>query len=209
MEAEARQGWVSGFVKTVHVEHAELGVQHVDLHGEGASLGGVLSSLVTGAVSLSAVDVEQVVHEQTVYVPRLVASGVKPSAAAKAPVRADATYLITGGFGALGLVFAARLIEEGARNVVLLSRSGANSESAQAELKKLQATGARVEALKCDVSDVRSVRAMLSSLGKSWPPVRGMLHSAGVLDDATIENQSLERFERVFSSKVRVRWSRM
>jgi myxalamid-type polyketide synthase MxaE and MxaD len=117
-------------------------------------------------------------------------------------VREDATYLITGGFGALGLVFAARLIEEGARNVVLLSRGGASSESAQAELKKLQEMGARVEAIKCDVSDGKSVRAMLATVGKSWPPVRGVLHSAGVLDDATIENQSLERFERVWTGKV-------
>ena len=117
-------------------------------------------------------------------------------------LRADATYLITGGFGALGLVFAARLIEEGARNVVLLSRSGAGSASAEAELAKLRGSGARVEAVKCDVSDARSVRAMLSSVGKSLPPVRGVLHSAGVLDDATIENQSVDRFERVFGAKV-------
>jgi hypothetical protein len=203
-EVEARQGWVSGFVKTVHVEHAELGLQHVDLQAEGSSLGNVLASVVSGAVSLSLMDVEQVVREKTVYVPRLVESVVKPSGTAKASVRADATYLITGGFGALGLVFAARLIEEGARNVVLLSRSGASTDSAQAALQQLQATGARVEAIKCDVSDSKSVRAMLSSVSKSWPPVRGVLHSAGVLDDATIENQSLERFERVFSPKVRV-----
>jgi NAD(P)-dependent dehydrogenase (short-subunit alcohol dehydrogenase family) len=203
-EPGARQGWLSGFVKTIGIEHGELHARVVDVEPGAEALTNRVCQLVSGAVGLPAGEVELVLRENSLYVPRLVGSQVEVTKEVKAPVRADATYLITGGFGALGLVFAARLIEEGARNVVLLSRSGANSDSAQAELKALQATGARVEAIKCDVSDGQSVLAMLSSVSKSMPPVRGVLHSAGVLDDATIENQSLERFERVFSPKVRV-----
>ena len=48
---------------------------------------------------------------------------------------------------------------------------------------------------------------MLSSVRETMPPVRGILHSAGVLDDATIENQSLERFEKVFLPKVNGAWN--
>ena len=48
---------------------------------------------------------------------------------------------------------------------------------------------------------------MLTSVRETMPPIRGILHSAGVLDDATIENQSIERFEKVFLPKVSGAWN--
>jgi NADPH:quinone reductase-like Zn-dependent oxidoreductase len=126
-------------------------------------------------------------------------------------LRADATYIITGGLGALGLVFARALVEEGARHVVLVSRRGEAAAAGLADVQRLQESAARVEVVQCDVSDLGSVRAMLSAVGQSMPAVRGVLHCAGVLDDAMLENQTVERFERVVAGKVswtRVRGSR-
>ena len=66
--------------------------------------------------------------------------------------RPDATYLITGGFGGLGLTLARWIIEHGGRNVVLMGRSGATSAEAKQALEELQQTGARVVAAKADVT---------------------------------------------------------
>ena len=205
-EASARQAWVSGFVKTLGIEHVELGVRHVDVGaGEEAVLDG-LCRLLEGSVALPEKEAEVALRGARLYVPRLTESKASVSAPGKMGVVPDATYVVTGGLGALGLVFAERLIEEGAENVVLLSRSGAPAPGAEAALEKLRSSKARVEVLKCDVSQQESVRKMFKSVGKSLPPVRGVIHSAGVLDDATVENQSLEKFERVFSSKVDGAW---
>jgi hypothetical protein len=200
--ASARQAWLSGFVKTLGVEHAELGVRHVDV----ASVDD-LGRLLDGSSALPGMEAEVAVRGPRVFVPRLTASKASLSAAGKMHVRPDGTYVITGGLGALGLVFAERLVEEGAGAVVLLSRSGeAGSGPAAEALGRLRASKARVEVVKCDVSQGSSVQEMFRAVGVSLPPVRGVLHSAGVLDDATIENQTVEKFERVFSSKVDGAW---
>ena len=62
--------------------------------------------------------------------------------------RPDATYLITGGFGGLGLTLARWIIEHGGRNVVLVGRSGAASDEAKKALEDLRTTGAQVMAAK-------------------------------------------------------------
>jgi len=202
----AKQGWVSGFVKTVRAEHAELGLKHVDLAGgseEKDSVAAVLAALARGDVVLPHEDVEVAIRENRSFVPRLVACRANLSESKKIPVKEDASYVITGGLGALGLVFAKRLAADGARSLVLLSRRGSDAE-AEKQLAPVRAAGCRVTLMKCDVSDPGSVRSMLKELnGKgSLPQVRGIIHSAGVLDDATVENQTLDRFKRVFPSKV-------
>ena len=205
-EASARQSWVSGFVKTLGIEHVELGVRHVDVGGGDDGVVDGVCRLLDGSMSLPEKEAEVAVRGSRLYVPRLVGSKASISAPGSMGVVPAATYVITGGLGALGLVFAERLIEEGAENVVLLSRSGTSGAAAEAAVEKLRGSKARVEVLKCDVSERESVRKMLKTVGKTLPPVRGVIHSAGVLDDATVENQTVEKFERVFSSKVDGAW---
>jgi len=205
-ESSARQGWVSGLVRCLANEHPELPIRHVDLPhgGEGeAGLTSKLVELVDGQLGMPEHEGQTAIRGDRAYVPRLVTSRVTVSDEARMGVKEEGTYLISGGLGALGLVFARRVIEEGARNLVLLSRNGANTPALESEVAKLQSLGARVEVMKCDVSKLSSVQKMLKDVrGAKLPLVRGIIHSAGVLDDATVENQSVERFERVFSSKV-------
>ena len=61
-------------------------------------------------------------------------------------VRSDATYLITGGLGGLGLLMAQWLVSRGARHLALMGRGGA-SESAKETLKELEQAGARIEVI--------------------------------------------------------------
>ena len=150
-EASARQSWVSGFVKTLGIEHVELGVRHVDVGGGDDGVVDGVCRLLDGSMSLPEKEAEVAVRGSRLYVPRLVGSKASISAPGSMGVVPAATYVITGGLGALGLVFAERLIEEGAENVVLLSRSGASGAAAEAAVEKLRGSKARVEVLKCDV----------------------------------------------------------
>ena len=105
--------------------------------------------------------------------------------AAKPLIQANATYLITGGLGGLGLLTAQWLVEQGARQLVLMGRHAPSSE-AQAALQNLQQQGAEVRVWQADVADGEQLARVLETINASLPPLRGIIHAAGVLDDGVI-----------------------
>ena len=139
------------------------------------------------------------------YVARLVRAPARPVAAEPTPIRADGTYLITGGYGGLGLEFARWLAAHGARHLALLGRRGPGADASDA-LRALEQAGVRVVALRGDVADAAFLRAALAELGRSMPPLRGVFHAAGVLDDAPLLRQDWPAFERVMAAKVQGAW---
>ena len=116
-------------------------------------------------------------------------------------VTADGTYLITGGTGALGLIVARGLLDQGARHIALVSRR-APSPGALETIRELEAHGAVVHVVQADVARSEDVRSLLDNLQRSAPPLRGIVHAAGVLDDGPVIQQSWTRFESVLAPKV-------
>ncbi|HEY0992742.1 MAG TPA: SDR family NAD(P)-dependent oxidoreductase, partial [Kofleriaceae bacterium] len=112
------------------------------------------------------------------------------------PVRGDATYLVTGGTGALGLAAARGLAERGAKHVAVLARGAS----------ELTIGGCTVHPVPCDVADEHAVQRVLVELARTAPPLRGVVHAAGVLDDGIIAQQSWERFEKVLAAKAMGAW---
>lgn len=115
-------------------------------------------------------------------------------------VSPDASYLVTGGFGDLGLQTARILAAQGARHVVLLGRR-ARTE-AEADIRALRDLGVHVHELFVDVGDEAALRSALDGLLPGLPPLRGVVHSVGVLDDGVVEQQSWERYLKVVRPKV-------
>jgi NADPH:quinone reductase-like Zn-dependent oxidoreductase len=103
---------------------------------------------------------------------------VAPSSQQPVTFREDGTYLLTGGLGGLGLVLAEWMVERGARNLVLVGRSGATSAAAKEALAAMQAGRVRRGA-KADYSEVDVARAIGDARGASAP--RGIMHLAAVL----------------------------
>jgi acyl transferase domain-containing protein/predicted O-methyltransferase YrrM len=126
-----------------------------------------------------------------------VAQGPDPAAPA---VRADATYLITGGLGGLGLVVARWLVERGARSLVLMGRRPP-SAAAEAALAALRAAGAEVVVALGDVARAADVERALAGIDGARP-LRGVFHAAGALDDGVLAQQDPARFARVLAAKV-------
>jgi acyl transferase domain-containing protein/NADPH:quinone reductase-like Zn-dependent oxidoreductase/acyl carrier protein len=116
-------------------------------------------------------------------------------------LRSDATYLITGGTGGLGLATAKLFVDRGARHLVLVSRGGANPKTEEM-LKALKAFGAIVVVRNADLSIASDVDSVFQEIRTSMPPLRGVVHAAGILDDAVISGLTRFKFETVMTGKV-------
>jgi myxalamid-type polyketide synthase MxaB len=144
---------------------------------------------------------------QAKHIGKVVVSIAEESEASHStPVSSEGTYLITGGLGALGLKLARWLVEQEAKSVVLVGRRPA-SESAQAEIEQLKQSGAQVVVLAADVSQREEVQRLLEKIELSLPPLRGIIHAAGVLDDGILLQQNWQRFEKVMRPKVLGAWN--
>jgi len=115
------------------------------------------------------------------------------------PIRADASYAITGGFGALGLKAAAWLADRGATSLVIVGRH--EHDDSQVALQSLRAAGVAVRAVVADSTDPIAMRALGASLPDAQP-LRGVVHCAGTLADATLLEQTPDAFVTVAAPKV-------
>ncbi len=115
---------------------------------------------------------------------------------------AKATYLVTGGLGGFGLRTAQWLVTKGAKNLVLISRSGPASAEAQATVTELQARGIKVLATACDVTDRKALSTLFAQIAAKMPPLRGIVHAAVVIEDALIRNTNAEQIRKVFAPKI-------
>jgi acyl carrier protein len=96
---------------------------------------------------------------------------------------------------------------EGARHLVLAGRRGAASPEARQTVKDLEGAGVQVLAEAVDVSDPGQVGRMLKRIAETLPPLRGILHTAMVLDDGALAQLTPERMEKVLSPKARGAWN--
>ena len=119
---------------------------------------------------------------------------------------ADASYLITGGFGGFGLEAAKWMVKHGARNLILVSRRGASDNASKALLATLAEKKVQVMAMAVDLTDEIQVSAMFDEIVAKSPPLKGILHTAAILDDAPIAELNPERIASVMHAKALSAW---
>jgi acyl transferase domain-containing protein/acyl carrier protein len=130
----------------------------------------------------------------------------QPAPTADGRLRADASYLVTGGLGGLGLEVARWMVARGARQLVLAGR-GQPSPSAEDAIATLEAAGARVLVARADVTQPAEVERLFARIDRELPPLRGVVHAAGVLDDGLLLQQTPARFAAVMAPKVAGAWN--
>ncbi|MEB4211290.1 type I polyketide synthase [Mycobacterium sp. 94-17] len=155
------------------------------------------------------------IRGRTTFVPRL-----RPSAgltkAFPTKLTPDATYVVTGGAGALGRTVATYLAERGARHITLLCRSGIPPRDHWASLprehrhhptvdtiRQIEQLGACVSTANVDITDADQVQTWLCNhLREGGRPVRGIIHAAGLVDDQLLVNMNEAAFSNVLAPKI-------
>jgi acyl transferase domain-containing protein/acyl carrier protein len=120
-------------------------------------------------------------------------------------VRGDATYLVTGGLGGLGLSVARWLVASGARSLVLMGRRRPSDDTVSA-IRTLEAEGARVVVASGDVACEEDVARVLSTIEATMAPLRGIVHAAGTRDDGVLSEQTPDRVAAVLAPKLAGVW---
>ena len=197
---DVSQAPIWGLGRVLMQEHPELRCTLVDL-----APGDPERGAETLSAELARDDERQVAWRGGIrHYPRLLPTTDAPEM--EEPATADrGTFLIVGGLGALGLHVARWLAREhGARQLVLASRREPD-EDQLAAVERLRANGARVLIARLDVTDGEQVRELVTSLRE--PPLRGVVHAAGVLDDGVLIQHDAPRLSKVLEAKVRGAWN--
>ena len=201
-EGELSGSALWGFGRTADRELADLPVRMLDLEpGVEAPVGQLAEEMLFPDRQN-----EVLYRGGSRRVPRLVRlAGEAPAAPPR--LRADRSYLVTGGLGGIGLQVAGWLGDRGAGGVVLNGRRAPDPDAGE-RIAALEARGVKVRVAVADVADRAAVDGMLEEIEASeLPPLGGVFHGAGVLADAALSNQDRERFEQVLSPKVLGAWN--
>ena len=114
------------------------------------------------------------------------------------------TYLITGGLGGLGLKFAEWLISQGATHLILSSLHEPNAQT-QTQLDLLKQR-ANVEVFVSDIGQLHDVQNLFKHIQNTLPPLAGIIHAAGKIDDGMLQQLDWSRFENVAQPKIHGSW---
>jgi acyl transferase domain-containing protein/NADPH:quinone reductase-like Zn-dependent oxidoreductase len=134
-----------------------------------------------------------------------VAADGAPAGSSAVAISAAATYWITGGLGALGQETADWLIRAGARHLVLSGRRPP-TDSATLWIRELEQRGAAIRVFQADAADRSQAQFILHEIARTMPPLRGVVHAAGVLRDAALINQRWSEAQDVLRGKAHGAW---
>lgn len=192
VDPESTQFW--GFGRVVGNEYPPLRCRIVDFRGSEEKVDQVASILLTEFR-----ENQIALRQEQAFVPRLISSQAS-KVAEGLPIVEDASYLITGGLGMLGRRAGEWLAKRGAKHVVLVSRREP-TESTNEMISEIEATGCKIHVMLADISERESLERLLRKIAVELPPLRGIIHAAGILEDALLVEQDWESFERVLAPK--------
>jgi phthiocerol/phenolphthiocerol synthesis type-I polyketide synthase D len=138
------------------------------------------------------------IREGRRYVERF--SRAKPNPGATAVVRADGSYIVTGGLGGLGRVVVRWLLGRGAGRLILNGRTEP-SDAARTDLADL-AKSAQVVFVAGDIAAPGTAERLVAAAEETGLPLRGVIHAAGVTGDGIVAALTRDGMEQVWAPKV-------
>jgi polyketide synthase PksN len=193
---------LDGFLRSLRLENPRIDAKRLQLDSDDVTLAAriLLHELHSAAQLDLSVRYRAGLREVRSLV-RLSDAELPAAEASALPLRQGGVYLITGGAGGLGLIFAEFLARQCQAKLVLSGRSPLSSERSD-DLQRLRDLGAEVEYLQADVSEPSAARALIDHCQQAHGGLHGILHSAGVLRDSFLRNKTQEDMAAVLAPKV-------
>jgi surfactin synthase thioesterase subunit/acyl transferase domain-containing protein/acyl carrier protein len=152
---------------------------------------------------------EVVFRGQDTYMPRLNVHQQEDEFQEEAKKRqfsTEGTYLVTG-FKGLGFYFIEWMIRQGARSFALVSRSGEASAEVLEKIDYYESQGCQFKILCADTGNYDDLKTVIDFIDASMPPLKGVVHAAGVIEAKTLTDMNQEEFLRILNPKVKGAWN--
>ncbi|KAJ5425434.1 hypothetical protein N7465_000504 [Penicillium sp. CMV-2018d] len=114
---------------------------------------------------------------------------------------AEATYLIAGGLTGIGRRLTIWMAERGAKHLILLSRNATRKSNSELRAT-LDALGTRYSIRDCDIANEEELRGVVAECLASWPPIKGVIQAAGLLENAMFSNMTHSQWTTAVRPKV-------
>lgn len=187
---------LTGILRTLENEHEEINFLQIDISNEiQAQELNQISHLVFAENTYK----EIAIRENNIY-----ASVIQQQSILNKPkkIHADKTYIVVGGTSGLGLTTVKWLVENKAKKIAVISRSGAKGEAAKL-LEQYKLDGIQITDIRADISNIETVENTFSAIQN----IAGVFYAAGILDDGAFENLTKEQFENVIRTKAVGAWN--
>lgn len=211
------QSSLLGVGRVLHHELSGLQARLVDLDPRDRDAS---AAMLLDELTVAGTDEDQVAYRDGARLVARLYPSARSGGRIPARMRPDGAYLVTGGLGALGRLVLVALADRGAGHLIVTSRSGlppraewdALTDAAQrdgvAAVRAAEASGATVHVVPVDVTDARALSDTLARLHAAGvPALRGVIHSAGAVDDQILVRMTQEQVERVVRPKVLGGWA--
>jgi len=188
-----------GIFRSLHLEISEFKGAIIDLDPNEnlPAYSEILSTCIA-----SEPERELAVRAGKTNIPRVVQAPLFRGKASK--IKADATYVITGGMGYLGLLICQWLVDQGAKFIILCGRSTPR-QSAVNVIDNLRSKGATIITVRADVTRLEDAKTLFVPQ-KGWPEVKGVIHAAGLIGFHLLDNMEEADFTAILRPKVAGAW---
>jgi len=198
------QSMLWGLSRVIELEHPNLHVCCVELEPSNAL--GTVQTLCRHIF----IDAEplMVLRDKQRFVPRLVTAQLETPKQKKENALGQSTVLITGGLGGIGLELAQWLVSKGNIALALVARSQPSSQVEQ-KIQIWRDSGLSIRLFQADVTQYNALSNVLTTIQAEMPPLRGIIHAAGITDDKIkmLVNMEWEQFTKVLGPKVQGTWN--
>ncbi|AWN72508.1 TPA: SDR family NAD(P)-dependent oxidoreductase [Legionella anisa] len=177
-----------GFAKSLHQEQSNISCRFIELHD---------LNLLARELTQNEIEVRYD-QENHRFIRRY---EPLPSISATPVLKKSGVYLITGGMGGLGYLFASYLAEQYQAKIVLTGRSPL-SEHYQKQIAELEKHNASVVYIPADVSSYEEVQALIRSTKEHFGAINGIIHAAGLTQDGFIVNKTVSEIAKVLAPKI-------
>lgn len=193
----------SGFVKSVKAELKNLNVKHVIFEtSQEHSLEYQVTALAAELMEVASSSVVVKYRARRRAVEKIQSIELTSTVGSNEWIKHKGTYLITGGLGGLGKVFAKRIASVGGVKLALTGRS-ALTESNKEFLETLRENNNEVVYYSCDITSEADVHVLFEKISNRFVKLNGIIHSAGVIRDCLINRKSWPDFKSVIDTKIK------
>ncbi|MEM9271461.1 MAG: amino acid adenylation domain-containing protein [Cyanobacteria bacterium P01_F01_bin.143] len=198
-----------GMGKAIALEHPELNCVRLDLDPQSSEDAvNILWAEIQASANANSQDIEDQIawRDNIRYVSRLKRYSTTKTNGKSFKIKQDGTYLITGGLGDIGLRVTNWLLEKGAKNLVLLGRSQPKP-NVSAKLDEMKRLGVQLVVAQADISNFQQITSVFNQIQQTLPPLKGIIHAAGIIDDGIVKNLNWDKFAKVLAPKVQGSWN--